>query len=126
MLAQGWSNTETSTEWARQNLTGADKTAFYAQVGYNLAHQSPDAALRVLAELQGTDAYASTFGAMMRLNQKIGEPSNEGGSFSPALPQAAEGCCFSLRSLRSLAAVELPFPGRLTARMFLLRILAIQ
>jgi RNA polymerase sigma factor (sigma-70 family) len=66
VLAQGWSNPETSAEWARQNLTGADKTAFYAQVGYNLAHQSPDAALRVLAELQGTDAYASTFGAMMR------------------------------------------------------------
>jgi len=72
VLAQGWSNTETSTEWARQNLTGADKTAFYAQVGYNLAHQSPDAALRVLAELQGTDAYASTFGAMMRGLVQIG------------------------------------------------------
>jgi hypothetical protein len=72
MLAQGWSNPETSAEWARQNLTGTDKTAFYAQVGYNLAHQSPDAALRVLAELQGTDAYASTFGAMMRGLVQIG------------------------------------------------------
>ena len=49
-----------------QNLSGADKTAFYSQVGYNLAHQNPRAALQVLAELHGTDAYASTFGAMMR------------------------------------------------------------
>src|SRR5205814_3069141 len=64
VLAQGWSNAETSVEWARQNLSGADKTAFYAQVGYNLAHQNPQAALQILAELQGTDAYASTFGAM--------------------------------------------------------------
>jgi RNA polymerase sigma factor (sigma-70 family) len=66
VLAQGWSNPETSTEWARQNLSGADKTAFYSQVGYNLAHQNPQAGLQVLAELQGTEAYASTFGAMMR------------------------------------------------------------
>jgi RNA polymerase sigma factor (sigma-70 family) len=72
VLAQGWSNSETSAEWARQNLTGPDKTAFYSQVGYNLAHQSPDAALRVLAELQGTDAYASTFGSMMRGLVQIG------------------------------------------------------
>jgi len=66
VLAQGWSNAETSVEWARQNLSGTDKTAFYAQVGYNLAHQNPQAALQVLAKLQGTDAYASTFGSMMR------------------------------------------------------------
>ena len=66
VLAQGWSNSETSVEWARQNLSGADKTAFYRQVGYNLAHQNPQAALQVLGELKGTDAYASTFGAMMR------------------------------------------------------------
>ncbi len=66
VLAQGWSNPEISAEWARQNLSGADKTAFYSQVGYNLAHQNPQAALQVLAELHGTDAYASTFGAMMR------------------------------------------------------------
>jgi len=72
VLAQGWSNPETSAEWARQNLTGADKTAFYAQVGYNLAHQNPDAGFRVLGELQGTDAYASTFGAMMRGLVQIG------------------------------------------------------
>ena len=66
VLAQGWSNPETSAEWARQNLSGADKTAFYSQVSYNLAHQNPQAALQVLAELKGTDAYAGTFGAMMR------------------------------------------------------------
>ena len=72
VLAQGWSNPETSAEWARQNLTGADKTAFYAQEGYNLAHQNPDAGFRVLGELQGTDAYASTFGAMMRGLVQIG------------------------------------------------------
>jgi RNA polymerase sigma factor (sigma-70 family) len=66
MLAQGWSNSEAAADWARQNLSGTDKTAFYSQVGYNLAHQNPQAALQVLSELQGTDAYASTFGAMMR------------------------------------------------------------
>jgi hypothetical protein len=64
-LAQGWPDPETATEWARQNLSGADKMAFYSQVGYNLAHQNPQAALQVLAELKGTDSYASTFGAMM-------------------------------------------------------------
>jgi RNA polymerase sigma factor (sigma-70 family) len=66
VLAQGWSNPETSVEWARHNLTGSDKAAFYSQVGYNLAHQNPRAALQVLAELEGTDSYASTFSAMMR------------------------------------------------------------
>jgi hypothetical protein len=66
VLAQGWSNSEESAEWARQNLAGADRTAFYSQVSYNLAHQNPEAALRVLAELQGTDAYAAAFGSMMR------------------------------------------------------------
>lgn len=72
VLAQGWSNPETSAEWARQNLSGADKTAFYSQVGYNLAEQNPQAALQVLAELKGTDAYSSTFGAMMRGLVQIG------------------------------------------------------
>ncbi len=72
MLAQGWSDTERSVEWARQNLSGTDKTAFYAQVGYNLAHQNPESALQVLAELKGTDAYASTFGSMMRGLVQIG------------------------------------------------------
>lgn len=72
VLAQGWSNPETSTEWARQNLSGTDKTTFYAQVGYNLAEQNPQAALQVLAELKGTDAYSSTFGAMMRGLVQIG------------------------------------------------------
>jgi len=66
VLAQGWSDPATSAEWARQNLTGPDKTAFYAQVGYNLAEQNPQAALQVLAELKGTDAYASTFRTMIR------------------------------------------------------------
>jgi len=66
VLAQAWSDSQTAVEWARQNLNGADKTAFYAQAGYNLAHQNPQAALQVLGELQGTDAYASTFEAMMR------------------------------------------------------------
>ena len=72
LLAQGWANSEASAEWARQNLTGSDRTAFYSQVGYNLAHQNPQAALQILAELQGTDAYASTFGAMMRGLVQIG------------------------------------------------------
>jgi RNA polymerase sigma factor (sigma-70 family) len=65
VVAQGWSDTETAVEWARQNLSGADKTAFYSQVGYNLAHQNPQTAFEVLAELKGTDAYASTFASMM-------------------------------------------------------------
>ena len=74
LLAQGWSDTELAAQWARQNLSGADKTAFYSQVGYNLAHQNPQAALQVLAELQGTDAYADTFAHMMRgLVQKGGQ-----------------------------------------------------
>jgi hypothetical protein len=46
VLAQGWSDTETSVEWARQNLSGTDKTASYAQAGYNLAHHNPQAALK--------------------------------------------------------------------------------
>lgn len=66
LLAQGWPDSEASADWARQNLSGTDKVTFYAQVGYNLAEQNPDAALRVLSELQGTEAYASTFSAMMR------------------------------------------------------------
>jgi hypothetical protein len=65
-LAQGWPDPEASTEWARQNLSGADRAVFYSQVGYNLAHRNPQAALRVLTELKGTDTYAGAFGAMMR------------------------------------------------------------
>jgi hypothetical protein len=65
-LAQGWSNPEASAEWARQNLSGSDKTAFYSQVGYQLAHENPQAAWQVLEEMKGSDAYASTFGSMMR------------------------------------------------------------
>jgi hypothetical protein len=72
ILAQGWPDPETSTEWARQNLSGADKTAFYSQVGYRLAHRNTQAALRVLAELRGTDAYVSTFVVMMRGLVQIG------------------------------------------------------
>jgi len=71
-LAQGWPDPEASAEWARQNLSGADRTVFYSQVGYNLAHRNPQAALQVLTELKGTDTYASTFGAMMRGLVQIG------------------------------------------------------
>jgi RNA polymerase sigma factor (sigma-70 family) len=66
VLAQGWSDSVLSAQWARENLSGEDKTAFYAQVGYNLAHQNPQAALDVLADLKGSDAYVSTFDSMMR------------------------------------------------------------
>src|SRR6266540_727635 len=52
-LAQGWRDPETSAEWARQNLSGADKAVFYSQVGYWLAEQNPQAALEVLAALKG-------------------------------------------------------------------------
>jgi Protein of unknown function (DUF2934) len=52
-LAQGWPHHETAAEWARQNLSGADKAVFYSQVGYWLAEQNPQAALEVLAELKG-------------------------------------------------------------------------
>jgi hypothetical protein len=51
-LAQGWSDPETAAEWARQNLSGAEKRAFYSQVCYWLAEQNPQAALRVLAEIK--------------------------------------------------------------------------
>jgi hypothetical protein len=71
-LAQGWTDPESSAEWARQNLSGADKAVFYSQVGYNLAHRNPQAALQVLAELKGADTYASTFGTMMRGLVQIG------------------------------------------------------
>ncbi len=66
LLAQAWPDTQASAQWARENLSGNDKTTFYAQVGYELAERNPSAALQILAELQGTDAYASTFAAMMR------------------------------------------------------------
>jgi Protein of unknown function (DUF2934) len=52
-LAQGWPDHETAAEWARRNLSGADKAVFYSQVGYWLAQQNPQAALEVLAELKG-------------------------------------------------------------------------
>src|SRR6266540_76730 len=41
-LAQGWRDPETSAEWARQNLSGADKAVFYSQVGYWLADRQPE------------------------------------------------------------------------------------
>lgn len=66
LLAQGWPNSQQAAEWARQNLSGADKLTFYGQVSYNLAEQNPQTALQVLAELKGTDAYATTFASMMR------------------------------------------------------------
>jgi hypothetical protein len=94
-LAQGWHNSETAADWARQNLTGAEKMAFYSQIGYKLAEQNPHAALQVLAELKGEIievqgcyilpqrasqvlgeltgiGYASTLGAMMRGLVEIG------------------------------------------------------
>jgi Protein of unknown function (DUF2934). len=71
-LAQGWPDPEFSAGWARQNLSGADKAVFYSQVGYNLAHRNPQAALQVLAELKGEDTYAPTFGTMMRGLVQIG------------------------------------------------------
>jgi DUF2934 family protein/TIR domain-containing protein len=71
-LAQGWQDTEASPEWARQHLSGANKIAFYSQVGYHLAHQNPQAALQILAELKGTSAYTFTFVAMMRGLVQIG------------------------------------------------------
>jgi hypothetical protein len=71
-LAQGWPDPEASAEWARQNLSGADKAVFYSQVGYNLAHRNPQAALQVLTELKGTDTYASILVAMMRGLVQIG------------------------------------------------------
>src|SRR5215475_6231033 len=52
-LAQGWPDHETAAEWARRNLSGADKAVFYSQVGYWLAQQNPQAALGALAELKG-------------------------------------------------------------------------
>jgi RNA polymerase sigma factor (sigma-70 family) len=66
LLAQGWPNSETSAAWARENLSGSDRTTFYAQVGYDLAERNPQSALQVLDELRGTDAYAFTFKGMMR------------------------------------------------------------
>ncbi len=51
-LAQGWPDHATAAEWARQNLSGAEKTSFYSQVGYWLAEQNPEAAFRVLAEIK--------------------------------------------------------------------------
>src|SRR5262245_42212893 len=51
-LAQGWPDPETAAEWARQNLSGGEKTAFYSQVGYKLAEQNPQAALRLLDEIK--------------------------------------------------------------------------
>ena len=71
-LAQGWRDPEASAEWARQNLSSADKAVFYSQVGYNLAHRNPHAALQVLTELKGTDTYASSLVAMMRGLVQIG------------------------------------------------------
>src|SRR5262245_37139246 len=51
-LAQGWPDPEIAAVWARQNLSGGEKTAFYSHVGYMLAEQNPQAALKVLAEIK--------------------------------------------------------------------------
>jgi DUF2934 family protein len=71
-LAKGWPDPESSADWARQNLSGADKAVFYSQVGYNLAHRNPQAALQVLTELKGADTYAFTLVGMMRGLVQIG------------------------------------------------------
>src|SRR5439155_22099983 len=55
-----------AADWARQNLSGAERIEFYQQVAYERAHKNPQAALQVLAEMKGTDVYASSFGVMMR------------------------------------------------------------
>jgi hypothetical protein len=60
-LAQGWSDPETAAEWARQNLSGADKRAFYSQVGYWLAEQNPQAALDVLAEIKAEVIHVKSY-----------------------------------------------------------------
>jgi len=65
-LAQGWPDPEVAAEWARQNLSGDDRAAFYSQAGYKLAEQNPQAALQVLDELKGKDSFPSTFGSMIR------------------------------------------------------------
>jgi len=71
---------------------GSDKSAFYGQVGYNLAEQNPQAALQVLAELKGTDAYASTFGMMRGLVQIGGQ-----GQQAAELIAIPSGCQGSIR-----------------------------
>jgi PhnB protein len=95
-LAKGWPDPEISAEWARQNLSGAEKSKFYSHIGYDLAHKNPQAALQVLselklesiamksycidpqsasyilAELNSPGTYAFTLGAMMRGLVQIG------------------------------------------------------
>jgi hypothetical protein len=60
VLAQGWDDPEIAFQWARQNLSGSDKTAFYSLVGGRIADQNPQAALQILVELKEADAYAFT------------------------------------------------------------------
>jgi hypothetical protein len=67
VLAHGWSDPEIAFQWARQNLSGADKTAFYSLVGGRLADQNPQATLQILAELKGTDANAFTLAMIMMM-----------------------------------------------------------
>jgi hypothetical protein len=66
VLAQEWQDSEAAANWARQNLGGDERVSFYSVVAYDVAHQNREAALQVLSELQGTDAYASAFAAMMQ------------------------------------------------------------
>ena len=65
VLAVAWQDSEAAAAWARQNLSGDERVSFYSQVAYNLARQNQQAALQLLSEMQGTDAYASTFASMM-------------------------------------------------------------
>jgi hypothetical protein len=77
VLAQGWDDPEIAFQWAGQNLSGADKTAFYSLVGRRLADQNPQAAWQILAELKRTDAYAFTI-AMIRMMRGLVQINDQG------------------------------------------------
>jgi len=77
VLAQGWDDPEIAFQWAQQNLSGTDKTAFYSLVGGRLADQNPQAALQILAELEGTDAYAFSI-AMIRMMRGLVQINGQG------------------------------------------------
>jgi hypothetical protein len=76
-LAQGWDDPEIAFQWARQSLSGADKTAFYSLVGGRLADQNPQAALQILAELKGADAYSFTI-AMIKMMRGLAQINGQG------------------------------------------------
>src|SRR5215470_1471960 len=94
-LAQGWPDHETAAEWARQNLSGADKAVFYSRVAYWLAQQNPQVALEVLAELKGEIAKMAELvetdpqAALEVLAELVGEATyaNTLGAMMPGLVQ---------------------------------------